>query len=379
MTARRLKILHVVLSLEPGGMENGVVNVARGLDAGQFEVHAACLERGGTFIERLPQPENVYVLDKQPGFSWRTVVRLAKVISKVKPDVVHSHNLGPLIYTALATAMGRTRRVLHGEHGFPQSQRTAQSLRQRRFFYRACKKVHSVSIGLRDELIHFGMPADKFEVILNGVDTERFAAYPAEMARREIGLDADGATRPSLPVVIGIVGRFDPLKCHLPLIAAFEGLSQRFPTAQLLVVGKGGQIYEQVVKRAMTSPVANRIHLAGFQPEPKRYYQAMDLLVVPSLSEGLSNVVLEAMSCGVPVLGHTACGNAEIITAGKDGLLANVETPTLLESEIARAISDLPRLKQIGIEARQTVVTRFSMARMVENYADLYRRVAGID
>jgi glycosyltransferase involved in cell wall biosynthesis len=213
------------------------------------------------------------------------------------------------------------------------------------------------------------MPAEKIEVILNGVDTERFAPYPADAARREVQLPVEGS-------VLGMIGRFDPLKCHLPLIAAFEGLAQNVPTAQLVIVGKGGQIYEQVLNRAKTSPVANRIHMVGFQPEPKRFYQSMDLLVVPSLSEGLSNVVLEAMSCAVPVLGHTACGNAEIITAGKDGILANLKTPKHLEAELANALRDLPRLRQIGAAARETIVGRFSIATMVNNYADLYRRVA---
>jgi glycosyltransferase involved in cell wall biosynthesis len=371
MEKRRLKLLHVVLSLEPGGMENGVVNVARGLNAQEFEVHVACLERGGAFVERLPNPQNVYVLDKQPGFSFRTVIALAKLISKIKPDVVHSHNLGPLIYGALATAMGRTRPLLHGEHGFPQSQRTPQSLRQRRMLYGACRRVHAVSRGLADELIQFGLPADKIDVILNGVDTERFNLCPAETARGEVGLPTTGP-------IIGMVGRFDPLKCHLSLIAAFEGLSQKLTSAQLVLVGKGGQIYEQVVNRAQTSPVANRIHMVGFQAEPKRFYQSMDLLVVPSLSEGMSNVVLEAMSCGVPVLGHTACGNAEIITSGKDGILANLKTAKNLESEIFAALSNTGRLKQIGASARQTILDRFSIATMVNNYADLYRRVAGV-
>lgn len=251
---RRLKIMHVVLSLEPGGMENGVVNVARGLGQNEFEIHAACLERGGSFVERLPDPQNVYILNKQPGFSWRTVLALAKIISKVKPDVVHTHNLGPLIYAGLATAMGTTRNILHGEHGFPHSQRTPKSLRQRRFFYRACKKVHAVSAGLRDELIQFGMPDYKIETILNGVDTDRFAPYLSNLARREIGLPIEGP-------VIGMVGRFDPLKCHLPLIAAFEALSQKLLTDQLLIVGKGGDL------RTNPQPRENK---SRSQPHPPR-------------------------------------------------------------------------------------------------------------
>jgi glycosyltransferase involved in cell wall biosynthesis len=92
----------------------------------------------------------------------------------------------------------------------------------------------------------------------------------------------------------------------------------------------------------------------------------------------MSNVVLEAMSCGVPVLGHTACGNAEIITAGKDGILANLKTPKELEAEIINALRDPARLKQIGESARETIVHRFSITTMVQNYSDLYHRVAGM-
>jgi glycosyltransferase involved in cell wall biosynthesis len=265
--------------------------------------------------------------------------------------------------------MGLTGKILHGEHGFPQSQRTPESLRQRRFFYRACKRVHAVSQGLHDELVQFGMPENKIETVSNGVDTDRFSPYDSTIARKEVNLSAEGP-------IIGMVGRFDPLKCHLALIAAFEGLSQKLTTAQLLIVGQGGQIYDQVLARVKSSPVASRIHMVGFQPEPKRFYQAMDILVVPSLSEGMSNVVLEAMSSGIPVLGHTACGNAEIITAGKDGILANLKTPKDLEKEIVTAVSDVGRLKQIGHSARQTILSRFSIATMVQNYADLYQRVA---
>jgi glycosyltransferase involved in cell wall biosynthesis len=82
------------------------------------------------------------------------------------------------------------------------------------------------------------------------------------------------------------------------------------------------------------------------------------------------------MSCGIPVLGHTACGNAEIITAGKDGILANLKTPKELEQEIINALRDLPRLKQMGHNARETILHRFSISTMVQNYAALYQRIA---
>src|ERR1044071_5035333 len=100
----RSKILHVVFSLEPGGLENGIVNVTRLLDPREFEVRVCCLEKRGSFADRLPAGTQITVLEKRPGFSWRAVVKLMCVIWQYQPDVVHTHNLGPLIYAALATA-----------------------------------------------------------------------------------------------------------------------------------------------------------------------------------------------------------------------------------------------------------------------------------
>ena len=125
-------------------MENGLVNVARRLDPNEFQVYVTCLERGGEFAERLPEPDNVPVLEKPPGFSPRTVLRLAKEISRVQPALIHSHNLGPLIYSSFATGMGIRRPILHGEHGLPAAQHTKKSMRQRKFFYGCCKKVQAV-------------------------------------------------------------------------------------------------------------------------------------------------------------------------------------------------------------------------------------------
>jgi glycosyltransferase involved in cell wall biosynthesis len=370
MAKTRIKILHVVLSLEPGGMENGLVNVASRLNRDEFEVHVCCLERGGDFIQRLPDPGNVSILEKPPGFSFRTVVELAKVISRIKPNLVHSHNLGPLIYSGLATGVGLSRPILQGEHGLPEPQRQPKHLRQRRFFYRGCRRVQTVSRGLREDLIRLGMPASKIIVIQNGVDTQRFVPANSQKAREEIGLPAEGP-------VLGIVGRFDVLKRHTELIDAFVRLPKSSCNAQLLIVGDGGSEFERVKERVRLSPANDRIHMIGFKSEPRPYYQSMDLLVVPSLLEGMSNVVLEAMACGVPVLGHNACGNAEIIRNGHDGLIDDLSTTEALNVHLTKALSNRAHLLEMGSAARQKVLERFSMRNMVENYEAVYRELAG--
>ena len=368
---RRLRILHVVFSLDPGGMENGIVNVARGLPADEFEVHVCCLERGGAFVERLPQPENVVVLNKPPGFSPRAVLGVARHAARIGADLLHPHNLGPLTYAALGSGFGLWKPVLQGEHGvFQGDQGSPARLRQRQRLYRACRKVHTVSESLRRYLIEHGFPAEKITAILNGVDTERFQPVDKAAVRAQLGLPASGQ-------FIGIVGRFDPNKKHLLLIEAFNRVATQLPGARLVIVGDKGAEKDAIHAAAQASPARDRIHLAGFQSNPTPWYQALDLLAAPSIFEGLSNAVLEAMACGVPCLAHTACGNAEVITSGSDGFLAALDSVDLLAAEMHRVLANQTELAAVGQRARARVMRDFSMDAMVRNYARIYREVAG--
>ena len=236
----RLKILHVLSSLEPGGMEIGVANVAKRLPEDEFEVHVCCLERGGAFVERLPHPERVTILHKLPGFSLRAAAGVARVIRRVGVDVVHSHNLGPLTYSVLATGLGLWRPILQGEHGvFQPGEDTPRRRLQRRWMNRCCRRIHTVSESLRRFLIEHGYPGETIVPILNDVDTERFKPLDRAAMRRCFGLPTEGQ-------FVGIVRRFDPRKKHVLLIEAFNRGAARL--------------------------------------------------------EGLSNALLEAMPCGVPAL-----------------------------------------------------------------------------
>ena len=124
------------------------------------------------------------------------------------------------------------------------------------------------------------------------------------------------------------------------------------------------------------SSAAKQIHLAGFQKAPEYFYQAMDLVVSPSIYEGMSNVALEAMACGVPLLAHTACGNAEVMRHNEHGFVASLETVQQLEDELIRILDNPEQLAHMGAAARANVMQRFSMTKMVENYANLYRELA---
>jgi glycosyltransferase involved in cell wall biosynthesis len=360
-------VLHVVNSLDPGGMENGVVNMARHLEPAGFDIHVACLERRGAFAARLPGPDRTIVLGKGAGFTPGAAFALSRTISRLRPGIIHSHNLGPLIYSALATLGGCRAALVQGEHAhLTPGECSPRRLLQRRAFYRACRAIHTVSQPMREELVKLGFPAEKVTVIANGVDAARFQPGNRAAARAAFGIPPDS-------IVIGIVARFGAFKRHDALLAAFERVGAEFPSAHLLMAGSGGSEEACITDLARNSPLRSRVHLTGFQPDPVATYQALDLLALPSTNEGMSNAALEAMACGVPVLGNTGCGHEQIIDSGSDGWIADLGSVESLATGIGQRIGNPQALIDIGRNARRKIQARFSIDSMAAAYANFYR------
>lgn len=366
-----MRVLHVVDSLGAGGMENGVVNLAHGLASRGIEAHVACLRERGAFADRLPIPERACAMGKGVGFSPGAAWRLACHITQVQPHVLHTHNLGPLIYAALATLWGMRRPILHGEHSrLTPGERQPRRLRQRRLFYRTCHHIHTVAPAICEDLASCGLTAANLSVISNGVDTDRFCPGDRLAARRAMAL-------PENSLCIGLVGRFGLYKRHDLLIEAFEQIADRLPAAHLVFAGAGGPEEDSVKARAASSAHGARIHFVGLQRSPAVVYQALDLLAIPSVNEGLSNVALEAMACAVPVMGNTGCGHEHIIDSGHDGLITSLQCAQEIASELLSFFCHLPQSADWGNRARAKVQARFSLRQMLDAYEHHYRLLTG--
>lgn len=365
---RPLRVLHVLDSLAPGGLENGVINTARRLHDRGFDIHAACLRFRGDFAKRMPDPGKVVVLGKTSGFSLAAVRRLRAHLRATGADLLHSHNLGTLIYAVAASYGGLTLPIVHGEHGQLQPQDlTPKRLLQRRILFRLCRRIHAVSAGLRDHLRGHGLdPAGRILATPNGVDSDRFSPV-ADIAAAKAALGFGPGD-----LVVGIVGRLVALKRHRLLFDALERLAGELPNLRLLVVGDGGAERDELVAAMRAHPQADRIVWTGHRNDLETCYRAMDLLAAPSEIEGLSNAVLEAMACAVPVLAHAACGNAEVIDRQANGYLADLHDAGDLAAELRTALGDPGELRRRGDAARQCVLERYSMAAMETCYRELY-------
>ncbi|MCH2059734.1 MAG: glycosyltransferase family 4 protein [Verrucomicrobiales bacterium] len=355
-------------------MENGIANLSHHLPTENFDLHVCCIRTGGIIGERLKHPSQLYEINKPPGFSFRCVKQLRKITQKLQPDIIHTHNLGPLIYASLSTCMGKKWKILHGEHA--ELFGTELSLRRkkiRKLMYRRCRAIHCVSAQLTKQIASHGFGHENLHTIPNGVDTSKFTpAYDKSRARDKLPIK--GITDDSF--LIGVVGRFGPMKGHSLLLQAFEELASRQAQPSLIIAGDGGPEKARILQQISKSKYKDRIHWLGFQKNMVAVYQAIDLLVSPSFNEGMSNAVLEAMACSVPVLANKACGNSEILSRTGGGTVSSMERASDLAEQLACTLRNKDQLNTQGAAGREAVNTVFSISKMADNYGALYHSLA---
>lgn len=369
---QKIRLLQIVDSLHQGGMENIMIQVCNRLDPEHFEITVCCLSRSGPFAERLHEGIRLVSLEKPPGFSLMTVKGLRDVIRQGNFDLIHTHHLGGLIYTGLARLRPAASRplIIHSEHIILHGDELSpRRLFQRKLLYRLASSVFTVSAQQLEQLQSLGLTHRRQFTLRNGVDGERFHRLPWDdraAHRQQLGLDPDRFW-------IGKVARFAALKRHHALIEGFEAAARENSALGLLLLGDGGSEKDRILAQIEASPVRDRIVWVGLQQDPVPWYQAMDLLVIASESEGMPNAALEAMACGVPVLANEVCGVREVAGDGSHSWIEDLGSPDLIAARLAQ-ISSLPTatLTAAGESARRHAETELSLEGMIEQYRRLY-------
>lgn len=371
-----LRVLEVVDTLDAGGMEAQLVALINRLDPAKFEFEVVCLRHAGVYAPKLRQGVILHVLNRPPGFQWKAARQLGQIARQGRFGIIHTHNWAPLVYAALGTRGGRTHRILHGEHSqFNHDETTTRRLWLRRQLYKCCAGVHTVSAGQKEELLRLGLSHPHLWPLVNGVDTQRF--QPLSVPSHRAALRERMIPGSTQDFWLGMVARFGAYKRHRELIKAFEAVAPGNPHSRLILVGDGGPEKNAVMKQIEASPLRDRIHCMGYQADPVPYYQAMDLLVVPSANEGLSNATLEAMACGVPVLSNTICGARELIGDDEAGWVADLASLETLQTTLQRALSlSDTDLQKHGKSGRLRAVAQFSWDGMARRYEETFRACA---
>jgi sugar transferase (PEP-CTERM/EpsH1 system associated) len=362
--SRQLHIAHVLLTLQPGGLENGVVNVVNGLDPGQFRSSICCLQKSGEFAARIRDPAvRIAEMGLKPGNDLRLPFRLARLFRQWRVDIVHTRNAEAFFYGVLGARLAGVPVVIHSEHGrtFPESPRRAF---MQRTLWRWANATFAVSKRLQEDMIRqIGVSPERFEVLYNGVDIERFksdsAVPPPDTAKNE--------------VIIGSVGRLVQVKNYPLLIQAMARLPAG-ARGRLLLVGEGPE--RATLERTISElRLGDRVALLGHREDVSTLLRGMDIFVLPSFSEGMSNTLLEAMAAGVASLASNVGGNGEIIEDEVSGLLFPSGDIACAAEKLGRLVEDTALRTRIAAAGAARVRKEFSIEAMLRRYALLYRHV----
>jgi L-malate glycosyltransferase len=221
----------------------------------------------------------------------------------------------------------------------------------------------AISQQIEEELLAWGVPAERLDRFASGVDVTQFAP----------GTSAWEARLPPRPRAL-FLGRLHPQKNLVVLLRAWQLVRSRGTAAHLLLVGDGPQRSE-LEQLAETLQVRDSVHFLGSLEDPLPLLQAADVFVLPSISEGMSNSLLEAMACGLPSVVSNAGGNVDLIRHDHAGLVADATTPRDLADQLARMFSDDSLRQRCGAEARRMICQQYSIQSVVDRYEALYRRL----
>ena len=374
ISAKRMKVSHVVLSLGVGGLERNVINQVREGQALGQAVSVICLEEPGMLAEKVETlGGQLFSLRKPPGIRLSLFRRLRKILRDLCPDIVHTHQIGTLFYAGpVVASLGSVRtRVVHTEHGREPYTNSARRRWLGRLAGHYAERFFCLTHDMAAELIAQRIvPRSKVRVIDNGIDIDRFRERgDPDALRRSLGIPPDSP-------VIGSIGRLVDVKRQDVLIQSFAELRRSVPGAHLVIVGDG-PLKNELLNLIGELDLESSVHLAGYQAEAWKYLFVMDCFALTSRSEGMPQAVLEAAIAGLPIVATRVGGLPEVIEDGRTGILIEPNDPAALTRALLTILSDSETAQEMGHAVQRLVESRFHVRRMAQVYHQHFVEILG--
>ena len=383
-----VRVLRVITRLNMGGPALHVAYLSAGLAERGYETtlvtgSLAPGENSMAFVAERLDVDVVQIKGMQRDISpFRdvfAVIRLARVIRRLRPHIVHTHTAKAGAVARLAALFaGRARPpiVVHTFHGhalrgYFDPMRTAVFRVLERLLARVSTALVAVSPEVRDDLVSLNVaPAERFAVIRLGIELEDRVSENGEHreeTRRQLGISPER-------FAVGWIGRMTGVKGMENVLLVFRRLRARGVDAVLCLVGDGPD-RSAVEKRARELGVMRQTLFLGFQEEVARFYSAFDALVLPSLSEGTPVTAIEALAAKRPVVATRVGGVEDVVREGEDGFLVDVDAGAIdaLADRLARLAGDPELREQMGRAGRERVLPRYSVQRLLDDLDLLYR------
>jgi sugar transferase (PEP-CTERM/EpsH1 system associated) len=368
-------VVHIIYRLGIGGLENGLVNLINHMPAEAYHHAIVCLKDSTDFQQRLTRNGvMVYQIHKNEGQDWGSFFRVYRLLLQLKPAIVHTRNLATIEYQVCSLLAGVKGRV-HGEHGWDVFDPDGSTVKYQ-WVRRLIKPLIQRYIPLSKQLECY--LTDKIHVspknitrICNGVDTTLF--YPLKGYKTAL-TGCPFAFGPH-DLIIGAVGRMHGVKDQLTLVKAFILVCQRAPNlnqnVKLMIIGDG-PLRHQAIALLTEAQLIDIAWLPGERNDIPDIMRRIDLFVLPSLAEGISNTILEAMATALPVLATNVGGNAELVETGKTGQLTAAGDAEAMAEKMVDYLTQIAKMRQHAQQAYRRALTEFSLATMVERYQSVY-------
>jgi glycosyltransferase involved in cell wall biosynthesis len=367
---RPLRVAHIVLSLDCGGLERMVLGLVRAGCARGHMISVVCLERRGALAAHVEEAgARVLCADKRPGLRPGMVGRMKRIFRELAPDAVHTHQIGALLYAGRAARRADVPVVVHTEHGnhlkglAPWHRRVRARLLWK-LAARAADRFFCVSADIADTLKATGIPPAKLAVMPNGIAPAEVDHAEVERTRRLLGW-------PENVRIIGTVGRLSTIKRQDLLLRAFARLYRARSKARLLVIGDGPEA-AALHQLSTALGIAGAVYFAGYQQRPEAYLRLMDVFALSSDSEGMPMALLEAWAAGVPVVSTSVGGIPELIEEGCTGLLVAPGDDDALAAALEELLADPVRARVLGEAGRVEVERNFGLDRAAAAYEAAY-------
>ncbi len=356
-----------------GGTEQHLKMLINGMDPSRFQVDVVQLgerppQRTGRLgVARLHHLPTGRLLSLH---GWQRFRELLGFVRSSRHHCVLSFFESSDILAVALSYFGGVRCILSSRRdtGFRYSRKLRLAYR---YLDRRFRRVVAPSEAVRDSLVVSGMPKEQVALLPNGVDVERFVAADGGSFRRELGV---GKER----ILLGNVARLSEEKDHQTLLKALQVLHRCGKEATLVIVGEGGQ-REKLAEEAMRLGLRNHVRFLGARSDIPTILAGIDIFVLSSITEGMSNAILEAMAAAKPVVATRVGGNSELVQEGETGYLVAAGDDSALAWSIGKLVGN-PRLRrQMGLAGRKRVSERYSAHSMVKRYEALIEQGVGGD
>jgi glycosyltransferase involved in cell wall biosynthesis len=382
----RVRVMRVIARLNVGGPALHVAYLTAGLAERGYDTTlvTGSLARGEESMAHVAEARGARIVTLphlarhiSPLNDALAVVRLAELIRRERPQILHTHTAKAGTVGRVAALLAGRRRpaiVVHTFHGHvlrgyfnPLTTLAFRVLE--RLLARLTTTLVAVSPEVRDDLVRLGVaPFDKFVVIRLGIELgERVGGGEAARVetRRLLGIPGDA-------FVVGWVGRMTAVKRTNDVLDAFRTLRDRGIDAWLVLVGDGPD-REGLERRAHELGVVRRCLFVGYQDDVAPYYDAIDVLVLPSVNEGTPVSVIESLAAERPAVATRVGGVPDVVRDGVDGFLVDVGDSEALAARLVELAENPERRVAMGIEGRRRVVERYAVDRLVDDVDALYR------